>query len=255
MWRLTPRPRTRYRRNPLEVVLVQLQFHPILKLPERIGEFQDRVRSRFPMFTETALQSFDIQLNGATRTRSQQLFKFSTEDGRQELHASETALTLHLRDYQRREELSRDFLLGVESLYASMGKIHPRRLGLRFINILRKERIAAELDRETSWAALVDEEFRRLPAVVGEDAEVRMLYEITSECEPGALTLRYGLVPEPSRQGTCFRFDLDRYLEGSIDDSTIESLLGRFTDDCFALFHSAVGPDLRDWMGPEVDDV
>lgn len=254
MWRLTPRPRTRYQRNPLETVLVQLQFHPVLKFPDRIGEFQDRVRGVFPIYSSGALQSFDLTMDGSVRAHSQKLFRFFSEDRRRELHATETSLTLTLRSYQHREELSRDFLSGVRALHESVGAVSTRRLGLRFVNMLRRDRIGAALGRSVQWDGLIHADYRPLPSLLDDPDSARTLHEITSECDPGALTLRFGVVPELPRPDLYFRFDIDRYLEGAIEEARIDALLSGFTDDCFAMFHSALGPDLREWMGPEIRD-
>ena len=44
------------------------------------------------------------------------------------------------------------------------------------------------------------------------------------------------------------RVDLDRYIDGPIDPSKLVGLLGTFSDDVFAVFIAAMGPDLKAWM-------
>ena len=53
-WRLPEHDLHTYPRNPLVAVVAQLRFDPILKIADRVADFQDRVRARFPKFEEQA---------------------------------------------------------------------------------------------------------------------------------------------------------------------------------------------------------
>lgn len=249
MWRLPQVDRRRYPRNALEVVVVQVRFHPILKLPSRIGEFQDHVRERFPSFSDEQLRSFDLLLpEGNARVRTDQLFRFASVVAPRHIQVTTSSLTLEVKDYQRREDLEADLSLGLKALQDGVGTPSLIRLGLRFVNVLAREKIAADLGRPVMWPDLVAEEFLRAPPFF-DDAPPRSYHELTAPLEPGALTLRYGFLPAPQSPGQLyFRFDMDRYVEDVIPLNQVPELLRRFTDDCFALFEKSVTPTLREWM-------
>lgn len=252
MWQLPQVDRKRYPRNSLEVVVVQVRFHPILKLPARIGDFQERVRGRFPVFVDEALQSIALLPDGSNaHLRTDQLFRFARVEAPRHIQLTTSSLTLEVGDYNRREDLAADFLLGLEALRDGVGAPSMVRLGLRFVNALARERISAELGREVTWKELVADEFLRVPALF--DAELpRSYHEMTAALPPGSLTFRYGLLPVPQQTTQVyFRFDMDRYVEGAVEFARIAELLSKFQDDCFALFEAAAGPGLREWMeGP-----
>jgi len=248
MWRLPQVDRRRYPRNSLEVVLAQVRFHPILKLPSRIGEFQEHVRERFPSYADEHLKSVEVFPDGTTQVRSDQLFRFASVLAPRHIQLTTTSLTLEVRDYNRREDLSADFSLGLHALTKGVGVPSFFRLGLRFVNAVSRERIGADLGREVTWSELVTEDFLRTPRLFDADLP-RSYHELTAPLTPGALTFRYGLLPTPQASDRLyFRFDMDRYLEGVVDASGIPDLLAKFTDDCFALFESASATTLREWM-------
>lgn len=252
MWKIPPAGRRKYSRNSLESVVVQVRFHPILKLPSRIGEFQERVRERFPGFIDEPLKAVDLFSNGNAQVRTDRLFRFASALVPRQLQLTISSLTLEVKNYERREDLVADFSLALEALTTGIGAPSINRLGLRFINAVVRELIAEGMGRDVkdvSWADLVAEDFLRTPPLFDEDGP-RTYHELTSDLPPGAMTFRYGRLPQPLQPSReYFRFDMDRYVEGPIVAEQIEPLLAQFTDDCVALFEAAIMPGLREWMG------
>lgn len=248
MWRLPQVDRRRYPRNPLEVVLVQVRFHPILRLPERIGEFQEHVRGRFPLFADDKLRAVELFPDEGAQVRTDRLFRFTSAKAPRHIQLTTSSLTLEVKDYNRREDLGEDFLLGLQGLTSGVGAPSMVRLGLRFVNGVLLEKVTAELGRDVTWSDLITEDFLRTPSLF--ESEVpRSFHELTASLAPGALTLRYGLLPLSHWPGPLyFRFDMDRYLEGEIKAGDIPDLLGKFADDCFALFETFCAATLREWM-------
>ena len=62
------------------------------------------------------------------------------------------------------------------------------------------------------------------------------------------MTLRYGRLKDPKDDREKYQFDVDRYLNGPFDVKQTTGLLKRFSNDIFALFKAAQGPDLKGWM-------
>jgi len=246
MWRL---PEVDRRQNALDLVVIQARFHPILKLPSRIGEFQEHVRDRFPSFSDEQLRSFDFLLpEGSARVRSDQLFRFASVVAPRHIQVTTSSLTLEAKDYKRREDLEADFSSGLKALKEGVGTPSLIRLGLRFVNVLVREKVALDLGRSVAWEDLVAEEFLRSPPFF-DDTPPRSYHELNAPLAPGSLTLRYGFLPASQPTGRMyFRFDMDRYLEDAIELDQVTGLLGKFTDDCFSLFENSVTPTLREWL-------
>ncbi len=244
IWQLTQQPHRVYPRNPLIAVIVDLRFSPILKIAKGVPEFQDAVRSTFSEFQEESSRFVNLQPLGAIEIREEKIFSFLRD--KTKLSLSTGSLTLETRGHHDREELIRDFSVGLEALNQTYSPVHALRLGLRYINLVDKKQL--DLDDSVSWNSLINEPFVREPTGIG-GADALFNIEVTSPADSkGNLTLRYGLLPEPASKRTVFRLDLDRYIERDFTVSEIPKLLLSFSDDIFFTFKSFAGEALIEWM-------
>ncbi|MCC5858600.1 MAG: TIGR04255 family protein [Ectothiorhodospiraceae bacterium] len=246
-WRLTRNELREYPRNPLVAVVGQLRFHPILKIGrgQHIEDFQDRIRHRFPLFSEEEQHSVRILPDGI-ESRRERRFQFLTTDKSLKLSLGETSLSLESRDHRSHREFIEDFDLAACALKAVFEPINSTRLGLRYVNVLDRKAIGKDLGEDVDWSDLVVEDFLRLPP--GVDLEQTFFStEITSSLNDGKLTLRYGL-PNAKDKETTYRFDLDRYSESSIAPEGCKTLLRDFAKDIYDVFMNMPGKSLLKWM-------
>lgn len=246
-WTLPPHPHRVFERNPLVAVIVELRFFPILKVPTRVDDFQDKVRTVFPAFQEAKSQMVNLG-PAPVEVRSEHFFTFTKSDESATLSLSTSSLSLESRRHERREQLFADVQMGVDALTAVFGPVATNRLGLRYVDIIDNERIASDLGRSTSWERLISPRFGAVPAAVADLDGTLFACEIASPTANGeAQTVRYGLIKDGDGRRK-FRLDVDRYVEGSIEPTNVVSLLNSFADDIFAVFMAAAGPDLLEWM-------
>ena len=138
--------------------------------------------------------------------------------------------------------------VGIDALLKVYGPVTPTRLGLRYVDVVDKERIEADLGRRTTWQDLISDRFLSVPTGLANLEDTLFACEVVSAMPAGgALTVRHGLVREGD-QTVKYRLDADRYVESGIDPTRIVEQLGSFADDLFAVFVAAMGPDLREWM-------
>jgi uncharacterized protein (TIGR04255 family) len=254
-WLLKKAPAQTFRRNSLATVIMQLRFHPILKVTERIADFQERVRPRFPGFDEVETQTIEITPNGLGEVRKETAHRFHAVAEPAKVALSTSAVSIEYGAHRSREVLLGDaetVLSALEAVYAPYAPIVPKRLGIRYVNLISQDRIASDLERSVSWRDLLTQNFSQVPGRVAElDDVTTFLVEVTSPCDRGRMTVRYGIVPStaaappPERK---FRLDTDRYVEGSFRFDEIRALASGFVDDIFQVFMTAAGPVLLEWM-------
>lgn len=246
-WKLSPHPHTVYRRNPLVAVVVDVRFHPILKVADRIADFQEHLRISHPAFQRRHQQVVALQPLGGVQVLSDEAFAFSTPDGASTVTLNTTALILESQSHQTREQMLVHVARAVEALLEVYGFASPTRLGMRYVNMLDRDSISRDLAIPVEWSDLVSERFLRVPGELVDDDGAYYHAEVTAPAaDGGAMTLRYGRIPDA--KGDKFRFDIDRYAEQGIEMPQITTLLRSFSDDIYELFVEAMGPVLKRWM-------
>jgi len=247
-WTLPQTEHETFRRNPLVAVIAQLRFHPILKVPDRISDFQEAVRQRFPGFTEATTRDFNFQPPFGIELREGKEFQFRSTSGLSSLTLGTGALALEARRHTSRADFFAGFEVAVAALEAVYSPINPIRLGLRYVNSIDLESIGRDLDAKLAWNDLVDGKFLKLPGDLANLDGTLFAVEVNSTIADGKLTLRSGLLQSPPDGQVTFRLDFDRYLEGDLAAGEAMPRLRRFSDDIYALFRCAAGPRLLEWM-------
>lgn len=248
-WRIERSEHRVFRRNPLLAVVVDLRFHPVLKLADQVADFQDRVRSTFPVFQEATNQVVSLQPFGPLAVKQEKLFQFWKVDGTATLTLTTSSLTLESRRHVDREVLFKEADTGFSALLGLHSSITTTRLGLRYVNRIDKAQIQSELGRSTTWQKLVAGPFMSVPTGLAElDDGTLFTCEVASPFDRGALVARYGLLREGPNTPTTFRLDLDRYLDVPFEARESSGLLTSFSEDIFSLFVNAMESDLHIWM-------
>ena len=261
--------RVRYLKNPLEQVVAQVRFPPILKLrAEPPAELQTRWKD-YPQAHVMQVEGVTVQLvpepQMPQRMPAETAYVFGTADGRYSVEVKPESLTLSTARYeswelfwQRFEQLLRDVL----SLYP-VGQI--LRIGLRYVDVIDRE--TAELDG-VPWRELICPELlgplcsdRVQPASV---RAAQTFYELQLD-GGSALNLRGGLGTKVvadaagvNSQRSVFVIDSDFYFPGAIDavglEPDLDAIRACFRDfnvQAGGLFEWAATPRLRDALHPE----
>jgi uncharacterized protein (TIGR04255 family) len=238
-----------FARNTLAAVIVQLRFHPILKIGERLSDFQEKVRPRFPGYDLTEVQLWEIGPNGP-QVRQESAHRFHAVSEPVVVSLSNSSISLEYGAHKDRKVLLGDVSTVLEALVGVYAPISPVRLGLRYVNVVDRERISAELGGQSlSWDTLLQSPFASVPGgLAALDEATNFGAEVTSPCTRGNMTVRYALLREALTKTQQFRLDTDRYIEGGFVVAEVLDLLDRFSSDIFQVFMTAAGPALLDWM-------
>lgn len=154
-----------YEKNPLDEVVCQLRFPPILRIDSEIPvEFQEKIRKDFPKFTETVELKVELSSEASPPIPPEMLqnfikgpgnrnYEFLSEDGLWKINLTRTFLALSSYKYQRWEEFREMLLLPFKALIEVYSPIYFSRLGLRYIDVIKRSNLNLE---KVSWRELLN---------------------------------------------------------------------------------------------------
>jgi uncharacterized protein (TIGR04255 family) len=132
----------RLQNHQLAQVICQVRFSPVLRLGdlERVADFQDRVRSRYPQFARQIGLNVLVTPSGmAQQPQDQPIYRFGEPDGSVELVLGTDFVAIEARSYTSIEELEERILEGLRLVGELYAPPLVTRVGLRFINEFRFE--------------------------------------------------------------------------------------------------------------------
>ena len=220
-----PVQRVLYNRNPLDQVVCQLRFAPILRIDAAIpADFQDRVRSSFPNFSEKAelRMAMPVMEEGLPAELLRQVvqssavknYEFGSYDQLWKLNLTRTFIAITTRKYERWEEFRERFAQPLEAFTGIYNPGHFVRVGLRYTNIFNRSELGLS---DVPWRDLLS------PAIIGlmgseETADSVNSFESTQQIqlhEQGGATRIVGKLLE-TKDGGEPRFMIDSdFFDGS----------------------------------------
>ena len=144
-----PASRVLYRRNPLDRVICQLRFPPILRIEaEPPAAFQERIRSLFPNFAESSGLALEIPTPFGEQLAPNMFgqliqplvnknYEFSSQDSAWKVTLTRTFIALTTTKYERWEEFKARFQAPLEALTAEYSPSYFSRIGLRYTDVIR----------------------------------------------------------------------------------------------------------------------
>ncbi|MCI0485873.1 MAG: TIGR04255 family protein [Blastocatellia bacterium] len=156
--------RVLYKRNPLDQVICQLRFPPILRIDAEIpANFQDKVRTLFPNFLETSQWNVEVSPNlkgqipfdivqQVLQSSGNKNYEFSSEDGQWKINLTRNFVALTTKKYERWEEFKEKLQVPLEALINIYTPDYFSRVGLRYMDIIKRS--ALNLG-DVSWDKLL----------------------------------------------------------------------------------------------------
>src|SRR5258708_18597221 len=144
-------PRAIYKQNPLQQVICQLRFPPILKIDADVpADFQEKIRNEFPNYSQTVGLNLEVPqqiseqpippelLRNLFQTTTIKNYEFSSEDGKWKVNLTHTFIALTNTEYQNWESYKERMLKLFEILLNIYSPAHFSRIGLRYINVIKR---------------------------------------------------------------------------------------------------------------------
>ncbi len=256
-----------YERNPLDRVICQLRFPPILRIDTEIPSgFQEAIRKYFPLFVENrelvASTSQGTQFGAPADILRQVIptetknFEFTSDDSCWTVNLTRTFLALTARKYKRREEFQEQLKGPLEALVKIYQPAFFSRIGLRYVDVIRRSDLELQ---DVSWTKLLK------PHVLGmlsspDEGVVKAIrtFEAKSELQldDGSSMARIvtALVEYHEDKEECFLIDTDFFTTQKTEISEVENKLGYFHVRGSRLIRWLVTDQLHNAMKPKTLD-
>jgi uncharacterized protein (TIGR04255 family) len=249
-----------YENNPLQEVLCQLKFPPILRIASEIpAAYQEKIRKEYPFVEETSaepglppglpleirklIQSFSIPTEKA--------FGFVSADRHWKVSLNKEFVALSTTQYVRWEDFKQHLATPLEALAEHYAPPFFTRVGLRYRDLIVRSKLGLE---GRNWDDLLE------PYIAGELAE----NTITSCIEradrdlliriPEAnskIHIRHGLVGDKQKREPCYYIDSDFFTDERVKTNDILGTLDRFNGEAGRFFRWCIRDVLHAAMGPK----
>jgi len=245
-------PRIRYERNPLNQVVCQVRFPPVLRLQAQAPfELQEAIKDRFPIYSEadegTEPPAILAQLIG--KQRRSQVHRFFSEDQRWSASVEANFIALTCGDYKAWEEFEELFdllLVNFDNIYQPS---FLTRIGLRYQNTIQREWIGSDGDwgeyiNPTLVGPLRDRAIEKAILEAGAGLRIALGYE------SDALHFQHGIAELEGEDQRCYLLDFDYYTDKKTQIEDAKHVIERLHGYSGQAFQWAITPQLHEAMGP-----
>jgi uncharacterized protein (TIGR04255 family) len=254
--------RVQFRRNPLKLVIAQVQFPLLPRIGDQsyVASFLEAFTGEYPRTNREQQVSLQITTSGVSQEQGDPQWRLSTIDQLRSIVLSSNAMTLEVREYISIDELIQRFQRMLAVGTKSLPITERLRLGLRFINEIR----LPEAESLSQWQEYLQPGFLGFAAseaFQGEGRVSQTLQQVQIERSDGTLIVKHGLLtgtvvpPLPGTQpdmGPFYMIDLDYYdaQPGELDVASAVTQVRRYNDVLYDIFRWALTPALYQKLEP-----
>ncbi len=245
-----------FAKAPLESVLCQLRFSPILAHLDAAGisGFQTAIRDEYPETEEEVDAAMSVGPQGASLQRSAPVWRFADFSGA--WRASIGVDFVALENTDAAAYSFDEFGRRLTAVLAAVDRtVHPgrsKRVGLRKVNVFEHPDVRSI----KGWRGFLSDDLIGLSGaddmpddLSGDYAEAHF-----KDGEGGTLSIRHGADPQDA---TKYRLDLDYWNELSFDfgdQSAISEVLRAYADSMTAFFHRCLKEPMYRYLEPRPRD-
>jgi uncharacterized protein (TIGR04255 family) len=251
-----------YKHNPLVEVVCQLRFPPILKIAHQEPvEFQDEIRSQYPLFESVQpqipsdflniAQQLGLPLNGDVA------HSFKSADQKWHLSITKDFISLGTSSYERYEQFKQRFEEAIQIFNRIYQPSFYTRVGLRYRDLIIRSKLAIE---DKQWSELIAQ---HIASELYHPEFYSSIQTVTKHLvlntENGQINLHHGLVnvgdPQGNNTESAYLFDADFYTEQKIEgERDVWNVLNQFNQSARKLFRWSITETLHDAMQPQSVD-
>jgi len=251
-------PRVLYNKNPLEEVICQVRFPPILRIASELpAAFQERIRQQYPLFQEGRTIEQELPLPAELGKRlgleigSVVVYEFASADGAQTVALSRDALALTSRRYERWESFWMQLATPLQALQEEYAPAFFTRVGLRYINVVRRGALGLS---GVSWSQLIK------PYLVGVLALPEMEPHVEQDLQQslirlqgarGQVRINNGLARDAVGSEEPYIIDSDFFIDERTETKDAGDTLAGFNRKAGNLFRWCIEDRLHEAMEPQ----
>jgi uncharacterized protein (TIGR04255 family) len=249
-------PRVIYEVNPLEEVICQLRFLPVLKIDtEPPAGFQEEIRAEYPLYESksplrlpaglpSSLVQMILPLGG------QKLHEFTSQDRTWSVSLGREFLALTCRAYERWEFFRKRLEGPLEALRKHYDPPFLTRIGLRYRDVVRRSRLQLA---EMPWSELLQpwiSSVLAMPEAAKHIQGVQTQFVLNLPEETSRVQVWAGLVHDGRNNENCFLVDSDFYTEQQTEPSHVFDRLNAFNHYARRFFRWCITDRLHEAMRP-----
>lgn len=145
-----------YKNNPLENVLIQLKFPPILLIDSQKPEdFQDKIRKTFPYYDSFVNNSSN---NNVLQDMKKNYIFRKNQNGNEYIILNRDSISLTTDKYDKWENFKGNFKLALDFFESIYKPNLYTRIGLRYIDIISLKKLKLK-ETKYKWNDLINEKY------------------------------------------------------------------------------------------------
>ena len=251
-----------YNKNPLDRVICQLRFAPILKIDTEIpAEFQERIRVDYPNLSETAEWSLAADSNKREGLPDEAIkrilqspgirnYEFSSEDNQWKVNLTRSFVSLSTSKYRRWEEFRDRLQCPLQALLEVYSPTKFSRIGLRYIDIIVRSRLGLE---NVNWDELIQPHLLGIMAISDLRDSIQLFqcsYDIRLEGGKSIARVATRTVESTDSGESCFMIDSDFFSTTSTGADQALQQLDYFNERASRLIRWCITERLHKAMEP-----
>jgi uncharacterized protein (TIGR04255 family) len=255
-------PRVIYEKNPLDLVICQIRFPPILRIETEIpARFQEVLRIDYPLLREqpTLIQPPGLPADFANLAASlipgagRKGYEFVSADENWRVTLFRSFVSLTCNKYSKWEHFKERLRPVLAAFVEQYQPTFYLRLGLRYRDVIVRSKLNLE---KSNWGSLLQ------PQVAGELAsniapsveDVSRQVVLRQSKHEGKITVQHGTVRLQDTNEECYCFDIDLFTDRRTELDQAEQTLDDFNRQSGRLFRWCISDELHRAMGPVAVD-
>lgn len=251
--------RVTYHRNVLENVICQLRFPPVLRIETELpARFQEAIRGQYPVLTQLgpidAASGFPSEVLNLVKSMLpvsiSRTYQFSSEDGRWRVTLSKESLALEcIGVYTTWEDFMGRFGVAIEALRREYTPAFFSRLGLRYIDIVRRSRLDLT---NVPWRNLLNPHIAAELAspISGDVQEATHVLVVKLNEQGDRVRMNHGILRMRDPEEESYRIDNDFYSEKRTESDNVATRLDELHRESGYCFRWCISRTLHDAMEP-----
>ena len=251
-----------YKRNPLDKVICQLRFPPILKINTELpANFQDKIRKEFQLCSDSPELKVSIpneirnklpngMIHYIQSLHDNKNYEFSTEDGFWQINLTSNFVSLTCNKYERWENFKEKLKLLLDAFIEIYEPSFFTRVGLRYIDIIKR----SDLDlKDVHWQDLLKINILGLLSYteIGNRVQAfESLYEILLADNESRVKIITSFVEHIKDNEQCYMIDSDFFSDKKIKIANVYEKLDFFNERASRLIQWCITDRLHQAMEP-----
>jgi uncharacterized protein (TIGR04255 family) len=253
--------RVLYRKNPLDQVICQFRFSPILKIDAEVpAQFQEQIRNSYPNLSEslqweippTASGQLPPQLGAAfPQGPGTKNYEFSSEDKHWQINLTRSFMAFSTNNYQRWEEFKVKLKEPFDALIGTYNPGHFTRVGLRYVDVIRRSKLNL---MDVPWSDLLQPSISGIiasPDIGSKVKNYQSVAEISLSDNRFTVRIATGLIQAIDSGESCFMIDSDFFNPTRCRVEEAFTTLDYFNSRSSRLIQWCITKFLHDAMEPQ----